>query len=131
MYTFALHKVNEIEGKLSFYKLIVNGNCDFDTFCKQCEQDGNLASELRTIQSRMQQLADLKTMPVEKHRDITPKNESVKEYEIKTKHLRVYMFHEKDTGRVIVLGGKKGTQESDIKRFRNIKKVYFNKGGNL
>ena len=125
MYTFALQKLNEVEGKLSFYKLIVNGSCDFDSFCAQCEQDGNLASELRTIQSRMQQLADLKTLPQEKHKDITLKNEAIKEYEIKTKHLRGYMFHEKNTGRVIVSGGKKGTQQSDIKHFRNIKKAYL------
>ncbi len=125
MYTFALQKLSEIEGKLSFYKLVVNGDCEFDAFCAQCENDGNLASEIRTIQARMQQLSDLKTIPKEKHKDITLRNESVKEYEIKTKHLRVYMFHEKDTGRIIVIGGKKTTQKQDITRFRNIKKSYL------
>jgi putative component of toxin-antitoxin plasmid stabilization module len=126
MYTFALNKINEIEGKLKFYKLLVNGNCEFDLFWKQCEADGNLKSELLQIQSRMQQLANLKTMPADKHKDITPKNDLVKEYEIKTKHLRVYMFHDKENGRVIVSGGKKTTQPKDITHFRNVKKEYFN-----
>lgn len=126
MYRFALKKIEQIEGKLQFYKLFVNDVCEYDTFWVQCEQDGNLKSELVTLQARMQQLADLKTLPVEKHRDLTPKHETVKEYEIKTKHLRIYTFHDKENGRIIVLGGKKTNQVSDIKRFRNIKKAYFN-----
>ncbi len=125
MYTFAIEKIIQIEGKLSFYKLFVNDTCEFDMFWEQCKREGNLDSELITVQARMQQLADLKTMPIEKHRDITPKNDTIKEYEIKTKHLRVYAFHDKESGRVIVIGGKKSTQKSDIKRFRNIKEAYF------
>jgi len=68
----------------------------------------------------------LKLSEKTKFRDITPKNASNKEYEIKTHHLRVYLFHDKNIGRVIVCGGKKGTQKADIKHFRNIKKEYFN-----
>ncbi|MEO6902447.1 MAG: hypothetical protein ABI315_04745 [Bacteroidia bacterium] len=126
MYNFELNKIEEIDGKLKFFKLSINGKCEFDIYCKNCENDGALKSELRTIQSRMQMLADLKTMPVEKHRDITPKNDSIKEYEIKTKHLRVYLFHDKQNGRVVVSGGKKTSQTKDITHFRNIKKAYFN-----
>ncbi len=71
-------------------------------------------------------MADLKTIPVTKFRDITPKKDNIKEYEIKTHHLRVYIFHEKIKGRIIVCCGKKGTQKEDIKHFRRIKKEYFN-----
>lgn len=126
MIIFALEKIKEIEGRLSFYKLLINGFCEFDEFSRQCRSDGNLDSELITIQARMQQLAELKTLPKEKHRDITPKNQAVKEYEIKTKHLRIYLFHDKENGRIIVSGGKKTNQANDIKHFRNIKKAYFN-----
>lgn len=70
-------------------------------------------------------IADCKSLPQTKFKDITPKNGKNKEYEIKTHHLRVYLFHEKNTGRVIVCGGKKGSQNSDIKHFRKIKKEYF------
>ena len=55
------------------------------------------------------------------------KKELIKEYEIKTRHLRVYMFHEDKTGRIIVCGGKKTSQQKDIKRFRRIKKDFFNR----
>ncbi len=125
MAIFALNKITGVEGKIAFYKLSVDNVCEFDEFIEECEKDGNLKSELVTIQARMQQVSALKTLPQEKHRDITPKNDLVKEYEIKTKHLRVYMFHEKENGRIVVTGGKKTSQQSDIKHFRNIKKAYF------
>ncbi len=125
MSIFVLNKITEIEGKIAFYKLFVDNVCEFDRFIEECKKDGNLKSELITIQVRMQQVSELKTLPQEKHKDITPKNDLVKEYEIKTKHLRIYMFHDKENGRLVVTGGKKTSQKSDIRHFRNIKKAYY------
>jgi len=125
MHTFALKNIEEIKGKIKIYKLLINGNCVYDDFEKEVETEGNLKSELTTIVVRLHEIADLKSLPKTKFRDITPKNENNKEYEIKTHHLRVYLFHEKKTGRIIVCGGKNGTQQSDIKYFRKIKKEYF------
>lgn len=123
---FALIEVKEIVGKLKFYKLLINNTCEFDLFCEQCIKDGNLKSEIIQLQARMQQIADLNTLPIEKYRDITPKKDPIKEYEIKTKHLRAYLFHDKENGRVIVSCGKKTTQKADISSFRKTKKEYFN-----
>lgn len=125
MYIFALHEITEIRGKFKFFKLFVNETCEYDEFEKEIINQGNLLKELTTVIARMHEIADLKTIPKNKFRDITPKNDSTKEYEIKTKNLRVYIFHDKNTGHVIVCGGKKGTQQSDIKHFRNIKKEYL------
>ncbi len=125
MYKFALKEIEEIEGRISFFKLIKDDVCEFDEFIEQCRLDGGLESEITQLQTRMQFVADLKTLPEQKFRDITPKNDAHKEYEIKTKHLRVYLFHDKSNGRVIVCGGKKTTQKKDIGHFRNIKKTYF------
>jgi putative component of toxin-antitoxin plasmid stabilization module len=126
MHTFALEEIKEIKGKLKIFKLLINGLCEYDEFEKEIETEGNLKSELITIVTRLHEIADLKSLPQKKFRDITPKNETNKEYEIKTYHLRVYLFHEKNTGRIIVCGGKKGTQQSDIRHFRKIKREYFN-----
>lgn len=125
MHTFALNEITEIKGKLKFFKLLVDGTCEYDEFEKKIINEGNLKTELTTIITRMHEIADLKLLPKSKFRDITPKKDNIKEYEIKTKHLRVYLFHEKYTGRLIVCGGKKGTQQADIKHFRNIKKEYL------
>lgn len=126
MHTFALDVIEEIKGRSKIYKLLVDGECSFDEFEKEIENEGNLKSELTTIQARLYEIADGKSLPETKFRDITPHKEKNKEYEIKTHHLRIYLFHEKYTGHIIVWCGKKGTQKEDIKHFRKIKKEYFN-----
>jgi len=123
---FVLLRINEIEGRLAFFKLEINGRCAFDDFILECRHSGGLESELIKIQAIMQQVSDLKTLPIEKYKDITPTNDLIKEYEIKTRHLRIHMFHERLSGRVIVLGGKKTSQKKDIVQFRAIKKNFLN-----
>lgn len=125
MSKFALKEIPEITGKIKFFKLLREDVCEFEVFWNEILKEGNLKSELNTIQSRMQLVSDLKSMPKEKFKDITPQGDSIKEYEIKTPNLRVYIFHEHLNGRIVVCGGKKGTQSSDIKHFRNVKKEYF------
>jgi len=118
MRRFALKYIDEIVGRLKIFKLLVIENCEY--------AENSYSSELVIIQTRLQEIADGKLLPKEKFRNITPKKELVKEYEIKTRHLRVYLFHEEKTGRVIVYGGKKTTQQKDINHFRRIKNEYFN-----
>ncbi len=127
MNKFALKQIDEIVGRLKIFKLLVNNHCEYDEFEKQIEKEGTYKSELVTIQTRLLDIADGKLLPKEKFRNITPKKELVKEYEIKTRHLRVYLFHEENTGRVIICGGKKTTQQKDINHFRLIKKEYLNR----
>ncbi len=127
MSRFALKHFNEIVGRFKIFKLFVNHRCEYDEFERQIETEGSYSSELVTIQTRLQEIADGKLLPKEKFRNITPKKELVKEYEIKTRHLRVYLFHEENTGKVVVCGGKKTTQQKDINHFRRIKKEYLNR----
>ena len=127
MITFALHYLEEFTGRLKIFKLVVNERCEYDEFERQIETEGSYSSELVTIQTRLHEISDGKLLPKEKFRNITPKKELIKEYEIKTRHLRVYMFHEDKTGRIIVCGGKKTSQPKDINRFRRIKMDFFNR----
>lgn len=127
MYIFALKYIVEITGRLKIFKLLVNNKCEYDEFEEQVQTESSYSTELVTIQTRLQDIADGKLLPKEKFRNITPKKEMVKEYEIKTRHLRVYLFHEEKTGKVIVCGGKKITQLKDMNHFRRIKKEYLNR----
>lgn len=126
MLKFVLENIGEISGRLKIFKLIVNNHCEFDEFAQKIMNEVSYASELVTIQVRLHEIADGELLPKEKFRNITPKRELVKEYEIKTMHLRVYLFHEERTGSIIVCGGKKITQKKDINHFRRIKREYFN-----
>lgn len=125
MPVYSLKKIDEIGGKIVFYKLVKDDICLFDDFENQIESEGTYKAELNTIQARLIQIANLKTLPKTKYKDITPDKESVKEYEIKTENLRVYLFRD-PRGHIVVLGGKKSKQKKDIKKFRNMKKEYLN-----
>ena len=125
MYIFALKEIIEIKGKLKFFKLVIDGKCEYDAFEKEIKTEGNYLSELLTIETRLHEISELKSLPENKFRELKRKNDGIKEYEIKTRHLRVYLFHEKNTGRILVSGGKKATQKADIRHFRNIKREYF------
>ncbi|MCD4794677.1 MAG: hypothetical protein K8R54_15685 [Bacteroidales bacterium] len=125
MSNFAIQKINEITGKIKFYKLLLGDTCEFDEFWEAIEKSGNLNKELIKMQTLMQEVSEMNMLPATKFKSITPKKETIKEYEVKTKNLRLYMFHEEHTGRIIVCGGKKSTQPKDIKHFRKIKKQYF------
>jgi len=125
MYNFALQKIPEIIGKQSFYKLIVDGKCEFDQFESEIQKDGILRRELIKMQSRMQEVADGNRLPITKFKDLTPKGETVKEYELKTDHLRLYFIADTDVNRLIICGGKKTTQAKDIAHFHKVKKEYL------
>lgn len=74
--------------------------------------------------SYMEFIANGKTLPYTKFKDITPKKEQEKEYEFKTKHLRVYAIKKKN-GKIIIMGGYKNSQKKDISKFRSIKEEYI------
>lgn len=123
MSKFALEKIKAIKGKQSFYDLKVNEVGQFESFSNELEEQ--YKSELVTLNARMDLVANLNRLPKEKFRDITPKKQTVKEYEFKTRHLRLYAIHIEKTGKVIVLGGYKNTQKSDIPSFRSLKSQFL------
>lgn len=123
MSKFALKKLPQLKGRIPFSMLEIDGKCQFEDFCAQIEHDGNLKKQLVTAMSRMDQVANLKLLPVSKFRDITNQKETVKEFEIKTPDLRIYLI--KEEGHIVILGGKKNTQRDDIREFRSIKQRYL------
>jgi putative component of toxin-antitoxin plasmid stabilization module len=125
MSKFALKEYNNVIGKIKFFKLIEDKICYWDDFCREIQKDANMEDQLITVISRMNDIANLRTLPKQKFKDITPNKETVKEYEIKTNDLRVYYIKD-GSGNLVIVGGKKNSQPEDIKRFRAIKKAYLN-----
>lgn len=115
MSNFALIEIEGIEGKQKFYKLEKDGICEFDVFYDKIKAQKRYYPELLTIIDKMDYVSNLGRLPKTKFRPLTPKKEQVKEYEFKTKHLRVYAIHEEKTGKVIISGGYKKDQKKDIK----------------
>ncbi len=125
MKEYSLNKIEEIDGKQVFYKLEIGGVCQFDEYVNEIIRDGQYIDEYASLIANMEDIANLKLLPKTKFRDITlSKKDKVKEYEFKTKHLRVYAI-KNDAGKLILLGGYKNSQKKDINKFRALKDSYL------
>lgn len=116
--------LDQVEGKIEVYKLEIDGSCPFDEFLKDIELDPSFRRFLVGAFSILDDVVNLKLVPMQKFRNITRRGETTKEFEIKKSALRIYLFKTAE-GFVIVLGGKKNNQKRDIERFRKIKNRYL------
>ena len=121
---FVLRKL-ELEGKVNIYLLIMDSVCEYDQFESLINAESTWAKQLHKIQTRLLYVAMPALLPNDKFRDNTPKGDSVKEFEIKTENLRVYLIMIEPEGRLIVCAGKKTNQKKDIAHFRTIKRLYL------
>ena len=126
MAKFALQRIEAIKAKQEIDELFVDGQGQWECFKEEInKQHADYSSELIKMLDYIAYAANGNSLPDTKFKDVTPEKESVKEYEFKSKHLRVYAI-KKLNGKIIILGGLKTTQKADFKRFRSLKKQYLN-----
>jgi hypothetical protein len=130
---FEIRRIEQTRpGKLRFVQLAKKGICQFDVFLEQLAQEGGYEKEVDKAINFMDQLARLKPLRGEQHHplgtlkySIGGTMHSVSLYEIKTKNLRIYYFHHPPSTEVVVLMGKKNTQDSDISSFEGLVGQYL------
>ena len=122
MTTFALCKIEAIQGQQEFDKLIINDRCPFDEFENTVKS--LYPSELISIYRCMQDVANLKSLPFAKFHFYDKGTNGIREFEFKSKHLRVYGIT-KPNGKIIITGGTKSKQKKDQNEFRHIKDQYL------
>ena len=124
MTEFTLKHIEEVKGKVAFYKLVKNDTCFYDEFEQNLES--KYLSELYTIVAYMNKVANGETCPDTKFKWLkTKKNDPVKEFEFKSKNIRVFGISFKGTGKIIILGGYKNKYKKTLESFRSIKKHYL------
>lgn len=111
--------------KIKVFELYKNGESLFEQFFDEVEQAGNLMSNLAASIRIIEDTANLNRRPKSKFRPIEGHKLNCKIYEAKSGIIRVYLFHEERTGRIIVTGGMKGDQDKDIKGVLKLIKEYF------
>jgi putative component of toxin-antitoxin plasmid stabilization module len=125
MNRFEIREISEVSGLNKIYKLLINGKCEFDEFIEQIKAEGTYSKELDQIQAHLEDLGNNNPIPHNKFKELhRDKKDNLKDFEIRTNHLRVYLIREKQRDKLIILAGKKTTQKSDIKRLRKLKKEY-------
>ncbi len=121
---FTLERLDAVKGKIEIYKLLIDNNCEFDSFCKSLE-DKNRDDIIGSIFATMEAYANLQMLPGSRFKELKrPKSDKIKDYEIKSGKHRVYLYKDSNGG-IVVFGGSKNTQKSDIKRMRQIKNDYI------
>ena len=112
--------------KIPVFELDDDGNNLIDEFIEEFTQyENDIAAAFRYIEMT----ADLIRLPKAKFRELQVEKLPCKVYEAKKNAIRIYLFHEEKTGRVVVLGGMKTTQRKDIKRITKIVKLYYDEKG--
>lgn len=124
---FALCKIEAIQGSQEFDKLVIDERCPFDEFASNLEEQ--YKSELIGIYRLMQDVADLKSLPETRFHFYDAKKkqkrkDGVREFEFKSKHLRVYGIT-KPNGKIIITGGTKAKQKQEQNEFRKLKNLYL------
>ena len=122
MSTFALRRIEAVSGRQVFYMLLVDGAAQMDEF--EATLTRAEKRSMAKIYFYMNEVANNRTLPVTKFRDITPHKANVKEYEFKDGDLRVYAIASYG-GKIIVMGGYKNRQAKDIVAFRSMKNRYM------
>lgn len=126
MEKYALKQIDEIEGRRIIYKMSIDGVCLLEEFENEIEDIGQYEEELASIFAHIEDFANQVLLPDTKFRILNKgvKKDKVKEYEFKSKHLRVYGI-KAPGGSIIILGGYKTNQKKDISRLKRIKKDYL------
>lgn len=127
MSKFALVHIDTVKGGREFFKLEKDGVSEFDVFETEarCQYD----SEMNSIYHRMVLVARGEQMPKTQYRQLKDGLKNVTEFEIKTKHLRVYCIIDVNSGNLVITGGHKTDQKRDIRHFRNIAAEYLESKG--
>lgn len=97
----------------TYYKLIVNGVCQFDDFEKQIIDDPQYRKQYLNILAIMENITDQHQLTQKKFRQIKGVNRS-DVYEFKSRDLRIYVVKKKPNIYVALAGFKKN-QKADIK----------------
>ncbi len=125
MATFDVKPIEEFDTtNKKVFKLTRNGKCLYDEFKEEIEADNNLEPELDELFANIEDVLEGKQLPKSRYRKLNLKKLKFKPYESKSKHLRVYLFRDDDTGQIIICGGKKTEQDEDLDRVKKIIKEY-------
>lgn len=125
MITFTVQPIIEFKTRQKVNKLIRNGKCLIDDFLVNIKKDNNLSPELDVIIANLEDIADGKSLPKTRYRRLNLSSKlKFTPYEVKSSNLRIYLIHEKETGQILIIGGKKSTQEKDLKKLEKLIKDY-------
>lgn len=95
-----------------FYKLVINGKCQFDEFLREIEENVQRAKSFKSIIALMDSFSASRKLPDTKFRYIHSKCRTDM-YEFKKNDVRVYVI-KAESDITIAMGGYKNNQKKDL-----------------
>ena len=123
MCNFAVELLGSIrtDGKVRFYKLLVNGVAQIDMFYDELRNDKKLEKEFNEILTCMDYVAETNAqLPSNKVNSIKDGDKEIA-IEFKKKNLRVYCI-KKEPDFFVILGGYKNNQKKDVEKIKRLLK---------
>jgi hypothetical protein len=121
MLTFTLEKITLFQTLSEIYLLWRNDRCYVREFRGEIMKDKNLINEWYQLMAILEDVANNKLLPETRYRKLklgTLTNHGA--FEVKSKHLRLYLITEHHTGKILVCAGKKKNQKRDVGRLKRI-----------
>ncbi|RYE20699.1 MAG: hypothetical protein EOP42_27070 [Sphingobacteriaceae bacterium] len=127
MTKFELLEVEQVNGKIPFFKLSINETCQFDIFYNEYIQNGKFKSRFSACFQIMNYISDGHLIPNTKFRNLeNPDPPAIEEYEVKKDEIRIYTIRVEKGFIIIFCAYKSKKQQKDILKFRSIKKEFLN-----
>ena len=124
MCTFAVESFDSVRnnGRIKFYKVLIDGNAQIDSFVDEISKDKALEKEWKKVLACMDYVAETNNkLPSQKLNSIKDGKKEIA-VEFKSSTLRIYCF-KKDPNVFIILGGYKKNQKDDINKLKRLLKV--------
>jgi hypothetical protein len=125
MPTFAVEELPNPGARFPLYELLIDDERQLAAFVAAHAANPQYQSEIRTLQAYMLAYAQGMRMTDKKFKELKRDGaDPIKDFEFRSKHLRVYLFQHPVSGRVVVGGGLKTEQDGDIARLRRLKAAF-------
>lgn len=129
MFKFAEELIRVPGARENIYKLWINGKCPVDEFWDNIRKSGNYENDLDKVQVIIERISRGEPIPSKLFKELKGRRpgDHVKDYEIRVKKLRIYLFKVEKFGRLIVSGAFKDpkSQKDDIEKMRKYKRLYI------
>lgn len=121
MSRFTVRHLLDLSYKINVYELLEDGKSLFEKFQGDVKKSADsYAVSLNRFPAMIEQYSKKIILPATKFRKLKGSKTKWNEFEFKAKPLRLYMTTIDGFGAIIMFGGYKTSQKSDIKKLQNL-----------
>lgn len=118
---FTVRHLLDLSTGIDVYELLEDGKSLFEKFQGEVKKSaGSYAASLNRFPAMIEQYSKGLILPSTKFRKLKGSKAKCSEFEFKAKPLRLYMTTIDGFGAIIMFGGYKTSQKSDIRRLQNL-----------